>query len=83
MNELLGLGLIDRHPSPDDRRAFALHLTDQGKSLLDECGDRIRAHEARCLAALSQAEQRLLLDFLGRISAGANGIAPTSEGTRR
>ena len=67
VNELKGRGLIERRPAPNDRRAFALHLSKAGQGLLDEAVRRVRVHEERILSGLSAEERRTLLDLLARI----------------
>ncbi|WP_165357530.1 MarR family winged helix-turn-helix transcriptional regulator [Sphingosinicella sp. CPCC 101087] len=69
IGELLARGLVDRRPAPHDRRAFALHLTDEGQAMLREVVRRVRPHEERMLSPLSENERRTLLDLLGRIRA--------------
>ena len=74
VNELKGRGLIERRPAPNDRRAFALHLSKGGQALLDEAVRRVRIHEERILSGLSPEERRTLLDLLARIR-GRSAVA--------
>ena len=69
VNELLERDLIERQPAANDRRAFALHLTDAGVAALQDCVERIRAHEDRMLAVFTRAERAQLLTLLAKISA--------------
>jgi DNA-binding MarR family transcriptional regulator len=69
VNELTGRGLIKRIPAPNDRRALAVYLTDEGARLLDEAEGLVRAHEERMLAALSRSERNKLLELLEKIAA--------------
>ncbi len=64
-----------RRPAPGDRRSYALELTPQGRRLLQELKPRVKAHERRIAAALSEAEQRLLIDLLQRIARRSRGRA--------
>ncbi|ODP37865.1 MarR family winged helix-turn-helix transcriptional regulator [Sphingomonas turrisvirgatae] len=67
INELVDAGLIAREVDRADRRAFSLGITDAGRSMLNECLERITTHEARMLAEFSAAEKATLLELLGRI----------------
>ena len=69
INELVDSELIDRQVSPDDRRAFALSLTEAGQSAFNDNLARIRAHEERLLAGLDARERDTLLVLLGKIEA--------------
>ena len=68
VNELLERALIERQPAANDKRAFALVLSDAGRDMLTTCTARINAHEERMLARLSAAERTQLLDLLARIN---------------
>lgn len=68
VNELLERVLIERQPAANDKRAFALVLSDAGRDMLATCTARINAHEERMLARLSAAERTQLLDLLARIN---------------
>jgi DNA-binding MarR family transcriptional regulator len=69
INELGGLGYIEREASAEDRRAFTLRLTDKGKTVLDEACVLARKHDARMLAGLSAEEREALIAMLVRIAA--------------
>lgn len=69
INELVDGGLLARVQASDDRRAFALTLTDAGQTRLDECLALIERHEAELLGDLSASEQRQLVGLLARIEA--------------
>lgn len=66
-NELEGRGLIRRTPVAANRRALSLSLTTDGQYMLENCLERIHAHENRLLADLSPDERTLLIHLLGRI----------------
>ncbi|MEV4100175.1 MarR family transcriptional regulator [Nonomuraea sp. NPDC049649] len=63
-DKLEGLGLIERHPHPRDRRAKRLVLTPEGQALRERLLDLLSAHSP--LAALSPQEQETLRDLLLR-----------------
>ncbi len=67
INELVDLKLIERVVDSADRRAFALTVTDAGRTMLTDCLARIEAHEREMLAGFTEAERATLLDLLGRI----------------
>ena len=67
INQLADLGLLDRQTAADDRRALALRLTQAGEKMLEECLERIEAHEEHMLAGLTAAERRTLLGLLTKI----------------
>lgn len=68
-------GLAKRLPHPDDRRAFAVTLTETGRRLLPILDDRILALEDELAAPLSSIERDTLRNMLQRIAAGA-GLIP-------
>ena len=67
INQLADVGLLDRQTAADDRRALALNLTAAGEKMLEECLERITAHEENMLAALTPAERRTLIALLMKI----------------
>lgn len=69
VNELVERGLVAREVAAEDRRAFALTLTDEGRAMFARCLELLRAHEASLLGDLSAAERRTLASLLGRIEA--------------
>lgn len=68
INELTERGLVERLVAPEDRRAFSLMLTGEGREMLMECARRIEAHEARMLSDFSEDERETLLGLLRRIA---------------
>lgn len=75
VDDLESKGLLERRPHESDRRSYALHLTDAGKSTLQSIGRIARAHQQALLAELSQEEQRQLADLLQRV-ADQQGLIP-------
>jgi DNA-binding MarR family transcriptional regulator len=69
VDELERAGLLERRPSPADRRAHALHLTGDGRRLLEGLMQVSAEHEAHLCAGLTQAERHRLIDLLSRIAA--------------
>lgn len=71
VDRLVQRGLVERRPSPEDRRTRFAALTDAGVALLDE----IFPEHARALSegmqALDPEEKRILADLLKRLGRGA------------
>ncbi len=67
--------LIERRANPEDRRARALHLTDEGRKLLAEAFRLAGELEAELCSGLSQAELLSLLAMLRRVGAQL-GVGP-------
>jgi DNA-binding MarR family transcriptional regulator len=67
INQLADIGLLDRQTAAEDRRALALRLTASGEKMLEECLERIEAHEEQMLAGLTAAERRTLIALLTKI----------------
>jgi DNA-binding MarR family transcriptional regulator len=68
VDQLESRGLIERRDNPEDRRSYALHLTEKGRSALQSIGRVAREHQKALLAALSADEQCQLGQFLQRIA---------------
>jgi DNA-binding MarR family transcriptional regulator len=62
-------GLVERRPSPSDRRAYALHLTSQGRKLLGRVIDVASDHEEEFCAPLDPGERAHLVTLLQRLAA--------------
>lgn len=67
VSELMDRGLVERRDVPGDKRAFALHLTEDGDLMFDRCRKRIAAHERRMLSRLDEIERGWLIRLLARI----------------
>jgi MarR family 2-MHQ and catechol resistance regulon transcriptional repressor len=80
VDRLAEQGLVERRICPSDRRAFYVHLTDAGRSRIEEVFPshvrRIRA----ALAGLSAAEQRRATDLLRKLGHYAAENPPTLPG---
>jgi DNA-binding MarR family transcriptional regulator len=68
-------GLVQRRPHPEDRRAFAVTLTDKARDLLPALQEQSDAIEDEVTAALSAGERVELLRMLQRVAA-ALGLNP-------
>ncbi len=67
VDDLESKGLVERQSDDNDRRRYALRLTQKGTAMLQSVGKIAREHQQRLLAALSEQEQRQLAAFLQRI----------------
>ncbi len=68
VDDLEGRGFVRRERSRTDRRQYALHLTDQGQSLMGRVGTLARAHERDLCQSLDESERAQLAVLLGRIA---------------
>ena len=67
--------LVERRPNTDDRRQYALHLTEKGQGMLSEIGRIGREHIESLCAALTAVEREQLGEFLQKI-ATEQGLLP-------
>jgi DNA-binding MarR family transcriptional regulator len=74
VDELEARGLVERRENPEDRRSYALHLTEKGRAKLEAVRRVGREHQQALLAALDEDEQRQLAVLLRRI-ADQQGLA--------
>jgi DNA-binding MarR family transcriptional regulator len=79
-------GLVKRMAHPDDRRAFAITLTDHARTLLPDLDKAGHTLEDTVTAPLSADERDTLRDLLQRVAGGAGlipGVHPgLAPGTR-
>jgi DNA-binding MarR family transcriptional regulator len=68
IDEMEARQLVERREDPDDRRRYALYLTEAGRSMFAMIGRASREHSETLLAALSRNEQRQLAVLLQRIA---------------
>jgi DNA-binding MarR family transcriptional regulator len=76
-------GLVLRMAHPDDRRAFAITLTDRARSLLPDLDEAGRALEDAVAEPLSAVERNALRELLQRVAAGSGlipGVHPDLRG---
>jgi len=66
-------GLIERRPSPVDRRSIQVQLTPAGLALIDKVLPLHVANEQQALAVLSLKEQRQLDELLAKLIGGLKG----------
>jgi len=75
LDELETRGFVKRQENADDRRTYALHLTDEGQAILGEIGRIAKEHQDALLASLGKEERERLADLLQRI-ADEQGLTP-------
>jgi DNA-binding MarR family transcriptional regulator len=68
IDELEEKKIVQRKPSPEDRRVYALHLTNDGFEQLQRVGEIARAHHRELLSALNEQERQQLTELLTRIA---------------
>lgn len=68
-------GLVERRRNPDDRRLYALHLTEAGQATLGRVAEVAMAHDDALCAALDPAERATLRELLARVAA-EQGLTP-------
>ena len=71
LDQLADEGLIERTPDPEDRRARIVQLTAAGRARHGQARADIRAMESKLLNGLSDTEQAMLRETLGRLGGGA------------
>jgi DNA-binding MarR family transcriptional regulator len=74
--------LAQRLRHPQDRRAFAVTLTDKARDLLPSLDELGRALDDEVTTPLSASERAVLLDLLQRLSTGAGLIPGVHPGLR-
>jgi DNA-binding MarR family transcriptional regulator len=74
LDELETAELVTRRPDPADRRARQVAVTAKGSAQLEEFSRRLVDAEAKVLAPLTDAEQRILRELLGRVANSAQSV---------
>lgn len=75
VDNLENQGLVKRMPHPEDRRAFAVTLTEKARKLLPALDAQGRAQEDKITGTMTADERAAVLDLLQRMS-GAAGLTP-------
>ena len=68
IDELEELRLVERRDNPEDRRLYALHLTDKGRKAMANLGRVAKAHDDTICAALDENEREQLSVLLRKIA---------------
>jgi len=69
LDKLESRGLLTRRVSATDRRNNHIHLSPEGRALLDAAMLRVRDHERRVTGRLTAAEKKSLIALMGKIGA--------------
>jgi DNA-binding MarR family transcriptional regulator len=75
LDELERRRLVERRDHPDDRRVYAVHLSDKGQKIMGEIARIARAHDQALCGALDDKERAQLAGLLGRL-AKSLGLSP-------
>jgi DNA-binding MarR family transcriptional regulator len=75
VDDLEQRGLVERRDKPEDRRTYALYLTEKGRNALKAIGLAAREHQEALCAALTEEEREGLARVLQRI-ADQQGLTP-------
>ncbi len=79
IDELEARGLVERRRHPTDRRAHALHLTEQGREALASGRKLAREAQSDLLEPLSPAERKQFHEMLLRVALGLGEEAQRSQ----
>src|SRR6185312_11532930 len=69
IQKLIDKKIVRREVDPNDLRSFVLHLTDEGRRIVDEAMQPMREREQLMLKGLSPAEQLMLSELLAKVVA--------------
>lgn len=67
LERLEARGLVERYPSPDDKRIKLLKLTAQGRTVTQQAEAAVRRTQDRILAPLAPKDRRVLLELLAQL----------------
>jgi DNA-binding MarR family transcriptional regulator len=79
-------GLVERHPHPTDRRKILIHLTGEGRAIVDRMLPFIHAAITEAVGDLSERDRERLITSLTKIRVGLDPIAsqpPPAPNARR
>lgn len=79
---LVALGAVERRPGRD-RRSNALHLTDHGRRLRDDCVKVTAEHDAHFFRALTDGERAELICLLVKVRDADRATAPRTTASER
>lgn len=75
LDELEKRKLVERRDDPEDRRSYALYLTDAGREMMESLAQIGREHNNAICATLTAAERATLAELLQRIATD-QGLTP-------
>lgn len=74
-------GLVERRRDADDHRLVRIHLTEDGRSLVEHIDAALKIVDERLLDGLSKADRETLLDLMGRVTANARTLLAEWDAT--
>jgi DNA-binding MarR family transcriptional regulator len=74
IDELEAKGLVERRRHPSDRRAYALHITEQGYETIARARELQREAQKELLAPLTEDEGAQLRELLLKLAAASGGL---------
>ena len=80
IGRLMSRGLIQRRQCMDDRRAYELHLTDEGQRIADAIFAQDLRNMGLFLSALTAREQDQMLKLLGKVVAKVEALESSGSG---
>jgi len=86
LDQLEREGIVERRPSPRDRRSKSVRLTERGAAMLADLAAEADAHEAALTEGLSEAERATMAAALDRIvlnMRGPDSAAPPAQAADR
>lgn len=75
VGKLAERGLVDKRPSPADRRARLVALTDAGRAALAGAIPAVRRVQEKLLAPLDEGERELFVALLGLVADAGNAAS--------
>lgn len=75
IDELESRGLVERRRHPTDRRAYALHITDDGNETLARGRELAREAQDELLAPLTADEREQLRELLLRLAVASQAFS--------
>lgn len=79
IDELESKGLVERRRHPTDRRAHALHVTDEGRATLARGRGLAAEAQGQLLAPLDERDREVLHDLLLRVAEAAGALTESPE----
>ncbi|PVY60427.1 MarR family transcriptional regulator [Pusillimonas noertemannii] len=83
VNRLEGRGLLQRRPSPTDRRAFCLTITEQGRELLQAATPAVLRSQELLLEPLPEHERAEFMRLIAVLVNGNNSLSRAPRKTPR
>jgi len=83
LDRLASKGLVERRPDPEDRRAFTVVLTKDGKKLIQQVENLFAAFLKQVLAGISKKEEKACREVLEKITVNLARITTEETGKER